>query len=212
MRHGMLALLFTLGLFVIPTYSQTTKEHLPAAEFELRLADTKYDVAEGKPFTIVTPKGERVEVVLRRKMVLEFSDHGATFNYDSAMKVEITKELGMVTILLSSTASPMAFIQVHSAAVTPDEVRDSLLQSLREEFKNRGAEFLESSGRTVKQQFRGVERDGQSLEFLLGGERTRTEVFAFKKGNTVISVMLQHMTTEAELAKKYFSVITSSLH
>ena len=211
MRQRMLVLLFTLGLSVTPTYSQATKEQAPPSEFELRVGTTKYDVAEGKTFTIVTPKGERVELVLRRKEVLQFSQHGASFNYDSSMKVSVTKEFGTVTISVESTASPMAIIQVYSVPLTPEEVRDALLQSLREEFKSRGADFLEGSGKTVKRQFRDVDREGHYLEFLLGGERMRVEVYAFRKGDTVMSLMLQHLASDNELAKKNFSVITSSL-
>ena len=211
MRRLMWVLLFTLGLSVGPTYSQATQEQAPMSEFELRIGNAKYDVAEGKPFTIVTPKGERVELVLRRKEVLQFSQHGASFNYDSSMKVSVTKELGTVTISVESTASPMAIIQIYSVPVTPEEVRDALLQSLRDEFKSRGADFLEGSGKTVKRQFRDADREGHYLEFLLGGERTRVEVFVFQKGNTVMSLMLQHLASDGELAKKNFSVITSSL-
>jgi hypothetical protein len=208
----MLMLSFTLGLSVSPAYSQATKDLPPAAEFELRAGDTKYDVAEGKTFFIVTPKGERVELLLRRKEVLQFADHGASFNYDSAMKVSVAKELGVVVITLDSTSSPTAIIQIHSAAVSPEELRTALLQSLREEFKSRGAEFLEGSGKNVRRQFRGAEREGQYLEFLLSGERTRLEVYAFQKGNTVITLTLMHLTSDAELAKRYFTVITNSLH
>ena len=56
-----------------------------------------------------------------------------------------------------------------------------------------------------------MDREGQYLEFLLGGERMRMEVFAFQKGNTVVSIMLQHLASDAELAKRNFSVITNSL-
>ena len=132
MRQALLVLLFTLTLFVSPTYSQVPKDQVPTVEFELRVGNTNYDVAEGKTFSIVTPKGERVELVLRRKEVLQFSEHGASFNYDSSMKVEVEKELGVVTISVASTASPLAIIQIHSAAIRPDEVRDHLVQSLRE--------------------------------------------------------------------------------
>lgn len=211
MRQGMWVLLFTLGLFVGPTYSQATKDQAPTVEFELRVGSTKYDVAEGKAFSIVTPKGERVELLLRRKEVLQFADHGVSFSYDSSMKVAVAKELGVITISVESTASPLAIIQIHYAAVRPDEVRDALLQGLREEFKSRGAEFLEGSGRTVRRQFRGTDREGQYLEFILGGERTRLEVYAFQKGNTVMSIMLQHLAGDAELAKRHFPVITNSL-
>jgi hypothetical protein len=73
MRQGMWLLLLILGLFISPTYSQATKEQAPTVEFELRVGNTKYDVAEGKTFSIVTPKGERVELLLRRKEVLQFA-------------------------------------------------------------------------------------------------------------------------------------------
>lgn len=211
MRQGMLALFFTLGLFVGPTYAQAPKEHPPAVEFELRVGNTNYDVGEGKTFWIVTPKGERVEVLLSRKKVLQFAAHGMSFNYDSSMKVDVETELGVVTVTVNSAASPMAMVQLYPAPATPDVVRSQLLQGLQEEFKSRGAQFLPDSGKTVKRQIRGMDREGQSLQFLLGGERMRMEVYAFQRGNTVMSVMLQHLEVDAELAKKSFSVITDSL-
>lgn len=207
MRQAMWILLFILGSFVSPIYAQQA----PRSEFELLIGNTKYDVAEGKTFSIVTPKGERVELVLRRKEVLQFSEHGVSFNYDSSMKVEVTKELGVVTIAVESIASPIAMIQIHSVPAKPNEVRDALIQTLREEYKSRGVEFLEGSGGPVKRQFRGMDREGQYFEFLLGGERMRAEVYAFQKGNTVMSVMFQHITSDVELAKKHFSVISNSL-
>jgi hypothetical protein len=202
-------LLLILTSFVSPIYCQTTKERAP--EFELQVGNTKYDVAEGKTFSIVTPKGERVELLLRRKEVLQFAEHGVSFNYDSSMKVEVTKELGVVTISVESIASPIAMIQIHSVPANPNEVRDALLQTLREEYKSRGAEFLEGSGRTVKRQFRGMDREGQYFEFLLSGERMRAEIYAFQKGNTVMSIMFQHLASDVELAQRHFSVITNSL-
>ena len=211
MRQGMLVLWFTLGLIVSPAYSQATKDQEPAVEFELHVGTHKYDVADGKTFSIVTPKGERIELLLRRKQVLQFAGHGASFNYDSSMKVSVTKELSVVTITVEGNSSPLVLIQIHSAAVSPEEARDALLQGLRDEFKSRGAEFLEGSGKTVTRQFRGTEREGQYLEFILSGERTRVEVYAFRKGSTVMSVMLQRFNSDAELANKYFSLITNSL-
>ena len=210
MRQGMWILLFTLSLFVSPAYSQATKDPAPTGEFELHVGNTKYDVAEGKTFSIVTPKGERVELLLRRKEVLQFAEHGVSFNYDSSMKVEVTKELGVITISVESIASTIAMIQIHSVAAKPNEVRDALLQTLREEYKSRGAEFLEGSGGTVKRQFRGMDREGQYFEFLLGGERMRAEIYAFQKGNTVMTIMFQHLASDVELAKRHFSVITNS--
>jgi hypothetical protein len=209
MRRGTWILLFIFSLFVSPIFAQATKEQAP--EFELQLGNSKYDVAEGKTFSIVTPKGERVELVLRRKEVLHFAEHGVSFNYDSSMKVEVTKELGVVTIAVESIASPIAMIQIHSIPAKPNEVRDVLLQTLRDEYKSRGAEFLEGSGGTVKRQFRGMDREGQYFEFLLGGERMRAEIYAFQKGDTVMSIMFQHLTSDVELAKKHFLVISNSL-
>ena len=209
MRQGTWVLLFILSLFVSPIFAQATKEQAP--EFELQVGNSKYDVAEGKTFSIVTPKGERVELVLRRKEVLQFAEHGVSFNYDSSMKVEVTKELGVVTISVESIASTIAMIQIHSVPAKPNEVRDALIQTLRDEYKSRGAEFLEGSGRTVKRQFRGMDREGQYLEFLLGGERMRAEIYAFQKGDTVMTIMFQHLASDVELAKKHFLVISNSL-
>lgn len=211
MRQGMLVLFFALSLFASSTYAQTPKEPPATAEFELRIGNSKHDVAEGKPFSIVTPKGERVELILSRKKVLQYAGNGISFNYDSAMTIEVEKDLGVVTVTVNSTASPMAMIQIYSAPLTPDEVRNQLIQSLQQEFKTRGAEFLQDSGKTIKRKIRDTEREGQYLRLLLGGEQMKMEIFAFQKGSNIMCVMLQHLESDAELAKRYFSLITDSL-
>jgi hypothetical protein len=210
MRRVLLTLLFALGVFVGAASAQATQGRPPTVEFELSVGNTMYDVAEGQPFSVVTPKGERVELLLRRKAVLQFADHGVSFNYDPALKVSTAKEVGVVTISVESTASPLAMILIYSIALTPDEAVTSLMQGFRDEFRSRGAEFLEGSGKTVRRPFRGVTREGQALDFLLAGERTRLEVYAFQKGTSVIAVVLQHLASDAELAKKHFGILTDS--
>jgi hypothetical protein len=126
------------------------------------------------------------------------------------MKVSSEKEVGVVTVTLETANSLLALIQVYSAPTTPEEVSGALVKTFREEFKSRNAEFLENSGKLVKRNIHGIERTGQAMDFLFAGERMKLEVYAFQRANTVIAILLQHHIDDAELAKKYFTIITDS--
>ncbi len=90
-------------------------------------------------------------------------------------------------------------------------VRSNLMESFQNEYTSRKAQFLKGSGSHVKRRIHGVEREGQVLEYTLGGQRMKTEVYAFQKGKRVVALILQHDVSEADLAKKHFSIITESL-
>lgn len=181
------------------------------AEFEIRVGGAVYEAVPDRPLSVVTPKGERMEIVIRRKEILRFADHGVSFNYPRLMKVSSEKQSGVVTITAESAASPLVLVQVYPAPSTETEVRASLVENFRDQFKSRKAEFLEGSGGAVRRAIRGVARQGQALEFLLGGQRMRTEIYAFPKDGRVVALILQHDLEDADLAKKHFSIITDSL-
>jgi hypothetical protein len=210
MDRVLISLFLCFGLLAALGHSQAPQPEGSNASFELQVGKMSYDVVEGKPFFITTPKGERLEVVLRRKESLQFNDAGISFNYPSALQVSTDKGSGVTTIKLDSVKSLLALIQVHAATTSADELRATFLEELRKEFKSRNAEFLESSGKPAKRRFGGIEREGQALEFLLAGARMTTEVYAFAKDKAVIAVVLQHAKDDADLASKYFTIITDS--
>ena len=205
MKHLLMVLFLCAGLLVVVTRSQSSAE-----EFEIHVGKTAYDVVPDRPFSIVTPKGERVEIVLRRKL-LRFAEHGISFNYLPPIKVSSEKGSGLVTITAESAYSPLILIQLYLTPIAPGAVRTTLLDSFRNEFKSRKARFLKGSGETLKRRFHGVEREGQVLKFVLGGQRMETEIYAFSKDKKVIAIILQHDLSEADLAKKEFSIIADSL-
>ena len=206
MKHLLVVFFLCAGLLVVVTRSQSSAE-----EFEIHVGKTAYDVVPNRPFSIVTPKGERVEIVLRRKKLLRFAEHGISFNHSPAMRVSSEKGSGVITITGESADSPFLMIQVYLNPIPAGEVRKTLIESFKNEFKSRKARFLKGSGETLKRRFHGVEREGQVLKFVLGGQRMETEIYAFSKDKKVIAIILQHDLSEADLAKKEFSIIADSL-
>ncbi len=205
MKHLLMVLFLCAGLLVVVTRSQSSAE-----EFEIHVGKTAYDVVPDRPFSIVTAKGERVEIVLRRKL-LRFAEHGISFNYLPPIKVSSEKGSGVITITAESAYSPLILIQLYLTPIAPGAVRTTLLDSFRNEFKSQKAKFLKGSGGTVKRRFHGVEREGQVLKFVLGGQRMESEIFAFSKDKRTVAVILQHDLSEADLAKIQFSIIADSL-
>lgn len=198
-----IALLLT-GLGLMPLEAQQT-------EYDVEIAGQSYSAIDSKPFTITTPQGEQLEIVIRRKETLEYNDNGISFRYYSDMTFSTENDVGVTTLTLDATESPLALIQIYSVPTTPDLIRKSLVEAFRNEFKSRQAEFLEESGREQIIQFNGVDCRGTVLEFYLARQRMQTEIYAFAKGANVIAVVLQHDMEDQELAEKYFSEITATL-
>jgi hypothetical protein len=203
-------LLLPCCLLSAAVYSQTAKAPSPP-EFELRVADTIYQVAPDQPFTITTPGGEKVQAVLKRKEILRFTSPEIAFDYPRGMKVSSERSAGLLSISAEATESPLALIQVYSVGTTPAEVRKSLVGELTTRFKNEKARFLPGSGRATKRKIGGTDRDGQALEFMLASLKMRSEVYTFAKGKAVVAVVLQNSADDEALAKKYFQVVTESL-
>lgn len=181
------------------------------AEYEVEVAGQTYSATDNQPLTITSPQGEQFEIVIRRKETVEYNDNGISFRYYSDMTFSTENDVGVITLTLDASESPLALIQIYSVPTTPDLIRKSLVEAFRNEFKSRQAEFLEASGREKIIQFNGVDCRGTVLEFYLARQRMQTEIYAFAKGASVIAVVLQHDMEDQELAEKYFSEITATL-
>jgi len=184
----------------------------PSGEiFELHIGKKVYKVELDKPFTIRSPRKGRLKATLKRQETLTYSGNGIQFNYHHEMKISTESQMGVTTVTAESTASPLCIVQVYNIPISPSEVEKILVASLEKEFANRKADFMKGSGAQVKVKVGGVRRTGKKLDFLLAGQRFNARVFTFKKGKSVIAVMVQHDLEDSALANKYFSVILESL-
>src|SRR5688572_25029396 len=82
----------------------------PGPEYDLRIGGATYPVAPGQPFTITTPKGEKLQVVLTFRDPLHFESDGVAFDYPRAMHVTAKREEGMVAVTVRSTGHYFAQI------------------------------------------------------------------------------------------------------
>src|SRR5689334_25363361 len=64
-------------------------------ELEMRLGKNTYPVRINQPLTVTTPKGEKVDVVIRRRDVLQFTGAGITFSYPRQMQVSTSNAEGV---------------------------------------------------------------------------------------------------------------------
>lgn len=193
----------TLGL----TAGLCTMPQDGPAEFELEVGEKTYDVALDKPLEIVTPGGERVRVVLRRKKVIQYSAHGISFKYPSDMKLEVDQGDVISLTLSQPGTSLLVVIQLYPAKDNqPEGVRAGWIGALKEDFQKLGAENIkEEKDRTRK--IAGEERKGERLVAKVGDQTMVAEAFSFKKGEKIVLIVLQHDEMDAGKADPAFSRI-----
>ncbi|QXD17102.1 hypothetical protein GQ464_009295 [Rhodocaloribacter litoris] len=216
----MKTLLLLLGLLLLVCWAYARAKGRPAASphplasteaFELHVGGQVYEIRLDEPVTVVTPGGEEVEVVLRRKEVLHYAGDGLAFDYPAALQLGRETEGGITTLTLEGTASPFVLIQIYPSSNTPEEVLGNLLEAFENEYRARQAQFLNGNGRSVERTVGGTTRRGRVLAFRLGGQQIRTELYAFPHHDAVVALILQQDVEEAALAEDYFAVITRSL-
>ena len=212
MNSLLLVLLILLLCFAVFVYSQSGKKTSTRGEFELQIGNEVFEVVIGKTFTVTTPKGEKLDLTLRRKETLFYSGKQISFDYPSEMELSSDTEKGVKTIYLESTASPFVMLQIYPPGNSEAIVLSSLMDAFTHEFNSRNAEFLPRSGNETKRFLQTVERNGKALKYILSGQKMITEIYTFKKQKSVIALILQHDTVETKLAENYFSIVTNSIN
>lgn len=178
-------------------------------ELEAQVGKNVYPVRINQPITIVTPKGERVPLLVRRRDVLHFTSGPVSFSYPRQMQVSSETGDGYVTVTAESVGSTVALVQAYTAATTPDAVRRQLSTSFKREFAARGGKL--SGSKPSQRKIAGGTRQGERLEWVLAGQRLRSEIYAFNKGEVVLAVVLQRTADEEKQASRYFAIIADSL-
>ncbi len=179
--------------------------------YELQVGDKVYEVVLNHPLIITTPKGETIELLLRRKKVLHYSGQHLAFDYPAALNLSSETENEVTTLTLEGVASPFVLLQIYPPSNTAEEVLANLLNAFESEYASRQAQFLSGNKGTVSRQIGGATRQGRILKFNLAGQQMVTEIYAFPKNEVVVALILQHDIAEAALAEDYFAIITQSL-
>lgn len=178
-------------------------------ELEMRLGRNVYPVRINQPFTVTTPKGEKVDVVIRRRDVLQFSGGGIRFSYPRQMQVTTQSSGGVLTISAESVGSTLALIQVFNVPTSPASVRKQLADTFKKEFRERGAKSVTS--RPAQRRMLGAVRSGELLEWAVAGQRLRSEIYAFQKDGATVAVVFQRPAEDEKQAARYFTIISDSL-
>lgn len=196
---------------VLASQNLRSEETNNQAEFDLQVGDRKYEIRPGQPTSIVTPKGDTVEVILHERQILKYAGHGISFEYHHQMKLSTDSEADIITITVESPETPLALIQVYpSQFIASEPLRALLAQAYWEEFKARDAEFIYDTDEFTKRSIAGVDHRGGRLDFVLAGQRMKVEIFTFSKENAVIAMIFQNDMAETVLAERYFKIIADS--
>ena len=182
-----------------------------AAEFEVEIAGKVVDAEEGRPLKITTPKGEKLELVVRRKAVIHYSGEGVVFDHVKEMATTVERGAKLTTIEAGSGASPLLMIQIFPPIVQsePAAFEAELTKGFRENIQKRGAKLL-VSGKPIKRAIHGTERSGTQIVFEIAQVRQALEIFVVKQSGRVVALNFQYNLDDEVLARKQFAVIEKS--
>lgn len=203
--------LITALAVIISVNGLRSEETDNQAEFDLQVGDSTYEITPGQPTTIVTPGGDTVEVILRKRQILQYDGHGVSFEYHHQMKLSIESDADIITITVESPETPLALIQVYpSQFIASEPLRALLAQAYWEEFQSRNAEFIYDTNEFTTRSIAGIDHRGGLLDFVLAGQRMKVEIFTFSREDAVIAMIFQHDIAETVLAERYFKIIADS--
>lgn len=210
--HGFKSILATLlVLGFVPFLLAMPGDAKAAGEYEVEIGGQTYIASDGQPFKVSISDGSQLDVVVRKREILTYNDHGLTFNYHSDMKVLVDKDVFSNMITVECEASPFIMVYIFPAVLNPRETIDSLTDDLRESFSRMNAKFFDKDGAgTITMNIGGKEYSGRTLNFLLGEETTMTNIFAWSKGMKTYGFVTQYMESDRELMEKYFPIILNS--
>lgn len=196
---------------MLASQSLWSEETNNQAEFDLQVGDRTYEIRTGQPTSIVTPGGDTVEVILRKKQILQYAGHGISFEYHHQMKLTTDNEADIITITVESPETPLVLIQVYPSQFIASEPLGALLaQAYWEEFQARNAELLYDTDEFSTRSIAGRDHRGGRLDFILAGQRMKVEIFTFAREDAVIAMIFQHDIAETVLAERYFKIIADS--
>ncbi|GBD32453.1 hypothetical protein HRbin33_01418 [bacterium HR33] len=217
LRGGQMKILVALSLVLVPLYFHAGSggdelasrlKQASSTVFELHIGERVFEIGLDQPARVVTPGGETIEVVLRRKAVLHYSGAGVRFDYPSQLEVGTETEDGVTTITLEGTSSPFVLVQVYPASsTTPAAVLNSLLEAFAAEYASKQARALPGSGQPVSRTIGGTRLEGRGLRHDFLGQEIVTEIYSLAKDGAVVAMVFQHDAAERELAEGYFQVI-----
>lgn len=176
--------------------------------FELEVNGKTYDVTEDEPFSIVTPKGETVPMVLKLKELLTFRGQGVTFQYPRTMTASIEEEEdGATSISVESPDSGLILIQTYPEELDLDETIDSF----REDIRNEGATFKNRTSTPCRKNIGGSSRTGKALEYTLLTLPYRVEFYQFELNSITVLVMVHAAIEDQKALAPSFKTILESV-
>lgn len=176
--------------------------------YELEVNGKTYDVTADQPFTIVTPQGETVPMVLKLKDLLTFQGHGVAFQYPRAMTATTeVEDDGSTSISVESQDSGLILIQTSSDELDMDETIDSFRKDMRSE----GAVFKNRTSAPSSRNIGGVSRTGKALEYTLLTLPYRVEFYQVRMNSITVLVMVHAATEDQKVLAPSFKTILESL-
>jgi hypothetical protein len=198
----------TIAVVSAAAWAQAPAE---VSQFELKVGGKSYEVAEGKPLTITTPKGERVELLFARKAEQTWSGDGLQFRYPREMQLSREEDGGVVSLTLESTNSVLALLQLFPEGIPPAVVKKELEGSILKEFIARGGKVKKREGTEVSRKFGKQEMRGVRYDIDMAGETFQVDVFSVVHKQQVLGVVLQNFQEDQVVAQKWFETILGSM-
>lgn len=182
-----------------------------AEVYEVILGGQAYAVEDGKPSQVTLPDGSKLDLVVRKPKVQQFTGKAISFLYSSEMKVASEKELGMTMITAECEKSPLFVAQIFPYQLSPEEAVDTFILTIKEQFKSFNAVIPENPISLARRNIGGKPIQGKVLRSMIGDLANQTEVYAYNKDGKTIAMMFQTDSEDQELAKRYFKIIADSI-
>jgi hypothetical protein len=197
-----------VALVGVAAWAQASTE---VSQFELKVGGQSHDVVEGKPLTITTPKGERVELIFSRKAEQIWSGDGLQFRYPREMQLSREESDGVVSLTLESTNSVLALVQLFPEGVPAALVKRELEASIVQEFAARGGRVKKKAGTEVSRKLGKQEMRGLRFEIDMAGESFQVDIFSVVHKRQVLGVILQSFQQDHAVAQRWFETILGSM-
>jgi hypothetical protein len=200
---------FTYSAFKTFITRQSVGGAVTATAFDVQVGSKKYQAELDKPFTVETPRGERLTAVVRSARRKQFSGAGVRFEFPPSLRLAEEREMGVTTLTLDCADSPVFMIQVYPP-VDPKDVEKALQEEYVNQFKTSGLKPIGKTG-SASRMIGGSARKGSATEFVLVGTRLRVETFVFSEKKRTIAVAIQYSSDEKVLAEDLWRSVADSL-
>lgn len=180
-------------------------------DYEVQVGARTYAADEGRPVTVVTPRGEEMSLTVRLSATRTFHHDGLRFDYPAGMtKEEESLPAGFYQVSVETANSTLFIAQIYGVNESGALALQSFLDAVREQAKSMsGREPTEAAAR---REIGGRMVEGRKLVWTLGGLENTSEIYLLPDDTQgAVVLVFQADNEDRAEAEACFKVIAASL-